>query len=333
MASAKVGMATSDGVEVTNSKGCCIRGTADLSDKCIVILREGRARTAVEPLYQMVTAQSEKLRRHAPMRAHSFSGHDVSPYATVGAISPIIQHHPFRHPSQVRGRLQSLPAPLSPPSPSRMYSGPPLSPAIRRPAFAPHVSPAPTRVHPMSPPQSPALQRGPSPPRMEASIINPFICSLVLLEKVQQDGDSIVAVAESKEEENVQQTRKLFRVKVAFVRTDIKGFRHPFENEVLILQRLRGQSSHLSSNHVVPSTCLAYCKTREDLSLLHRTMHHEITHAFELLMNFTPGKVFVCVYPLALDTLWEKALVSCVRLVASTVWSCLGYYLCVLVSP
>lgn len=319
MASAKVGMTSSDGVEVTNSNGCCIQDTIDLTDKCIVILHEGRARAAVEPLYQMGTAQSEKLQRHAPIPAHSFGSHNVSPYSTVGTISPIIQHHPFRCPSQVRGRLQSLPAPLSPPPPSRMHSEPPLSPGVGRPMFAPHVSPPPKRVYPLSPPQSPALQRGPSQSRMESSIINPFICTLVLQQKVQQDGDSITAVAESKEEESTQQTRKLFRVKVAFVRTDIKGFRHPFENEVLILQRLRGQSSHLSSNYVVPSTCLAYCKNREDLSLLHHTMHCEITQAFQPLMNFTPGKVFVCVYPLALDTLWEQAPVSCNREVSSNV--------------
>ena len=328
MASAKVGMTTGEGVEVTNSKGCCIRGTIDLTDKCIVILREGRARAAVEPLYQIGAAQSEKLRRHTPIRANSFGGHDVSPYSTVGAISPVVQRHPLQCPSQVRGRLQSLPAPLSPPPPSRMYSEaplhPPLSPAVGRPMFAPHISPSPRRVHPFSPPQSPTLQRGLAPPRMEASIINPFICSLVLLEKVQQDGDAIITVAESKEEENTQQPRRLFRVKVAFVRTDIIGFRHPFENEVLILQRLRGQSSHLSSNYVVPSACLAYCKNREDLSLLHRTMHCEIIRAFQPLMNLTPGKVFVCVYPLALDTLWEKAPVSCNRQVYRALCGAVG---------
>jgi hypothetical protein len=137
-----------------------------------------------------------------------------------------------------------------------------------------------------------------------AAIVNPFICSLTLLEKVSQETDSFVVVAQSKEGD---QEPKFYRVKIAFVRTDVQGFRHPYENEVLILQHLRAASNHKSASYVTQSVGSTYCRTREDLALLHQSMRREISKVFKPLMAHTPGMVFITAYPLGLDTLQDKS--------------------------
>ena len=353
----KMRMAPNTSLEVTDQRGHSISSTKDLRDKAILILRESNT---PDVNYQNVEDVPRRPPRTLPKRAHSFGGHDIALYSSIGhgAMSPGVQSRPLpmsplvpvrplpRAPSRnsiystpamsppppARGRGASIPvygsamlprkqsamsspppnrmltlssqhsrvspqkqSPMSPPPPSRMLSMPQQGSAV--------LSPLLTRSHV---PQA-QLRRFHSQLQVGPSIVNPFVCSLSLLEKVSQETDSLIVIAESKES---SQKAKFYRVKIAFVRTDIQGFRHPYENEVLILQNLRAASNHKSAAYIVQSAGSTYCRTREDFSLLHNSMRREIMMSFKQLMDFTPGNVFITAYPLGLDTLQDKSTVS-----------------------